>query len=74
MSFMRGALFENLMIPEMLKNRYNRGRTSNFYLWRDRTDHEIEAIVQEAGKILHLKTGHTLSTEEMSPVPGLRWR
>ena len=33
--FAKGALFENLIILELLKHRYNQGLENNLYFWRD---------------------------------------
>ena len=43
---MRGALFENFIIMEMLKRRYNRGKESNLYFYRDSHQHEIDLILK----------------------------
>jgi len=71
-SSMRGPLFENLMISEMLKYRYNRGRTSNLYFWRDRTGHEIDAVVQDGENLIpvEMKSGKTLTSDSFKT---LKW-
>jgi len=46
---MCGALFENWVITELLKQRYNRALVSNPYFWRDNTGNEIDVLVDEAG-------------------------
>jgi predicted AAA+ superfamily ATPase len=35
LSSMRGPFFENLIVSEMLKTRYNAGRRNNLHFWRD---------------------------------------
>lgn len=47
---LRGAIFENMVICEMLKRRYNKGLKSNLYFYRDQTT-EVDVIQEEAGKI-----------------------
>lgn len=42
--FMRGALFENLVINEFIKERYNIGKNADLTFWRDRTGNEIDLI------------------------------
>jgi len=45
---LRGALFENFVLLELLKQRFNRGLRSNFYFWRDRTGNEIDILLDRA--------------------------
>ncbi|HMP91533.1 MAG TPA: ATP-binding protein [Phnomibacter sp.] len=58
----KGALFENLMITEVLKARLNAGLPDNLYYWRDKTGHEIDLILDMGGKpvALELKAGETI--------------
>lgn len=44
---LRGALFENLVILELLKKRLNNGLRSNLFYWRDRTGHEIDLLLDQ---------------------------
>lgn len=49
---LRGSLFENLVILELLKSRLNRGLRSNLFYWKDRTGNEIDILLdQSAGTI-----------------------
>jgi predicted AAA+ superfamily ATPase len=41
---LRSALFENMVINEMLKEHYNAGKDNNFYFYRDKSQHEIDVI------------------------------
>ena len=43
---LRGALFENMVICDQLKGRYNEGKRNNLFFYRDRSQHEID-LVQE---------------------------
>lgn len=43
---MRGALFENFIIMEMLKRRFNQGKESNLYFYRDSHQNEIDLILK----------------------------
>ncbi|MDE7349938.1 MAG: ATP-binding protein [Muribaculaceae bacterium] len=59
---LRGAIFENLAMGELLKSRYNIGREPNLYFYREKTGIEVDAIMME-GTSLHLyemKAGKTL--------------
>ena len=44
---MRGALFENFIVMEMLKRRYNLGKESNLYFYRDSHQNEIDLVIKE---------------------------
>ena len=48
-----------------MKTRTNRALPVNLYYWRDKTGHEIDIIVDEAGKLLpmEIKSGKTANTE-----------
>ena len=47
---LRGAIFENMVVCEMLKKRYNQGLKSNLFFYRDQTA-EVDVIQEEANKI-----------------------
>ena len=50
---LRGALFENLAICELLKGSYNEGKEPRLYFYREKSGIEIDAI-SENGSELHL--------------------
>lgn len=43
----RGALFENLMILEVLKHRLNRGLRPDLYFYRDLQGNEVDLVIHE---------------------------
>jgi predicted AAA+ superfamily ATPase len=45
---LRGAIFENYIVLDFLKNRFNAGKTNNLFFYRDKSQREID-IVQEFG-------------------------
>lgn len=61
----RGALFENLIILELLKHRFNLGESSNLYFWRDHTGNEIDVIMEKGGELvpIELKSGKTVTSQ-----------
>ncbi|MGL6266441.1 MAG: ATP-binding protein [Chitinophagaceae bacterium] len=61
----KGSLFENMIISELLKKRFNKGLTDNLYYWRDKTGNEVDVIVDDAGKLtaIELKSGETISLD-----------
>jgi uncharacterized protein len=59
---MKGHLFENLIINELLKNQYNAGLEDQLYFWRDSQGHEVDAIIEQGGKLnaIEIKSGKTI--------------
>lgn len=61
----KGALFETLIITELLKKRFNEGNLPNLYFWRDKTGHEIDCVLENADTLtpIEIKSGRTISTD-----------
>jgi predicted AAA+ superfamily ATPase len=61
----RGAIFETMVITELIKKRTNKGESINLFYWREKTGREIDIIVDTAGKLLpvEIKAGKTISNE-----------
>jgi predicted AAA+ superfamily ATPase len=61
----KGALFENLIVSELLKKRFNKGKQDNLFFWRDSTGHEIDIIIDEGIKLVpvEIKSSKTINTE-----------
>jgi predicted AAA+ superfamily ATPase len=49
---LRGAIFENLVVLEFFKDRFNKGKLSNLFYYRDKSQREVD-IVQEQGNNLY---------------------
>lgn len=62
---LRGAIFEGMVITELVKHRTNAGQEINLYYWRDKTGHEIDIIIDMGTKLLpiEIKSGKTISSE-----------
>ena len=61
----RGNLFENLIIVELLKQRYNMGLKSNLSFWRDNVGNEIDLLMQNGDSLIpvEIKAGQTVTNE-----------
>ncbi len=57
---LRGQLFENLVLLELMKLHYNRGDNTQFYYYRDNHQNEIDILFQQG---LHLNAVEIKSTE-----------
>jgi predicted AAA+ superfamily ATPase len=61
----RGALFENYIVNEMIKMRFNKGLRSNLFYWRDVSGHEIDIVIDHGATAvgIELKSGMTVVPE-----------
>lgn len=61
----RGAIFETMVIAELVKKRTNKGLPINLFYWRDKTGHEIDLIIDDGGSLLpiEIKSGKTINSE-----------
>ncbi len=61
--YLRGGLFENAVIVNCLKSRYNVGKPSNLFFWRDHLGREIDLIEGEGDKLhaTEIKSGATIN-------------
>ena len=71
---LRGALFENMVILEILKKRFNAGLDNNLYFYRDNHGNEVD-VLQESGYQLNLfeiKSGQTFTSHFLKGLDYLR--
>lgn len=62
---LKGNLFENLVVTEILKYRYNRGKRNNLNFFRDSQGNEIDIIYNVAQNMLpiEVKSGETVAPD-----------
>jgi predicted AAA+ superfamily ATPase len=48
---LRGSLFENMVILELLKKRYNAGMDNNLYFYRDNHGNEVDVLQENGYKV-----------------------
>ncbi len=62
---MRGALFENFIIMETMKRRYNLGKESNLYFFRDSHQNEIDLVMKSNSGLcgIEIKSSMTFHTD-----------
>lgn len=51
-SHFRGALFENYVIMEILKQKFNQGSNSGFYYWKENNGLEIDLLIDTGSKMI----------------------
>lgn len=49
---LRGAIFENMVVVDMLKRRFNEGLRNNLFFYRDKSGKEVD-VLQEEGAGVH---------------------
>ena len=62
---LRGSLFENFVISEFLKNRFNNGQTDNLFFFRDNTGNEVDLICDHGQKTdaVEVKSSQTIAPD-----------
>lgn len=62
---MRGTLFENWVVSELIKGRHNLARSDNLFFWRDNTGAEVDILAERAGVLLpiEVKSGMTIASD-----------
>lgn len=63
--YLRGGLFENLVINEMSKRYLNKGERPNFTFWRDSTGNEIDLLIRNEADVqaIEIKSGQTYDSD-----------
>lgn len=61
----RGSLFENMVILDFLKRRFNAGKSNNLYFWRDNVGNEIDLLIESGSERIpvEIKSGQTISND-----------
>lgn len=62
---LRGAIFENWIIAEILKSFVNRGKEAPLYFWRDQHGHEIDLVIDNGRDLdlIEIKSGKTFNRD-----------
>ena len=62
--YMKGSLFENLILNEFIKRSFNQGENRLPYYWQDNHGKEIDCLLVNGEKItaVEIKSGKTIST------------
>mgnify|MGYP005819785909 CR=1 FL=1 len=62
--YMKGSLFENLILNEFIKRSFNRGENRQPYYWKDSHGKEIDCLLANGERLtaVEIKSGKTMST------------
>ena len=71
---LRGALFENLVILELMKYRFNKGAAANIYYYRDNHKNEVDVIIKYGNELIpiEIKSAETFHGEFLKNVSYLQ--
>ncbi len=58
---MRGVIFENYVVMEVIKYRYNRGYMNGVYFYRDSNQNEVDIILKEEGEITAIEVKSSMT-------------
>lgn len=80
--YMRGALFENLIVSELLKRRIFAGKSDDLYFWRDSNGIEIDVIEEDNAELnaYEIKASETMNSaffsniKKIKDTAGIKWR
>jgi uncharacterized protein len=69
---LRGFIFENWIITELMKTYLNTGKEAPFYFWRDQHGHEVDLVIDhgEQLELYEIKSG---LTPDVNWVDGINW-
>lgn len=71
---LRGNLFENMVVVDMLKQRYHQGESANLYFYRDKSQHEVDVVQVEGMRLrgYEIKSGTTFHPDWLRNLNYLR--
>ena len=71
---MRGALFETLMVSELMKTAFNQAKPNDLHFWRDHRGEEIDVVIERNGVLqaMEFKSGATVASDWFKPIK--RWQ
>ncbi|MBW2644233.1 MAG: DUF4143 domain-containing protein [Deltaproteobacteria bacterium] len=71
---LRGGLYENLIVLEILKYFLNRGKRPDFYFFRDHHGNEVDLLIRRQGKLfpVEIKSSATFSKNFLKGIDKFR--
>ena len=63
--YLRGEIFENMVINEYVKQQFSQGKETSFYFWRDSNQNEVDLLIENADSLeaIEIKSSATLNTK-----------
>lgn len=71
--YLRGGLFESMILSDLLKKRYHHGLPPNVYFWRDKLGTEVDCILEEGARLIpiEIKSSATIQPDMFEGL--LKW-
>jgi len=71
-----GAIFENMVVIELLKMRLNRGELPNLYYYRDSNGNEIDVLLPTGNGLtaVEIKSASTFYAKQFAPIERIKQR
>src|SRR5690348_2452085 len=62
---LKGSLFENYIIVEFIKDRYNRNIALDLFFWRDNTGNKMDLVIDKGTHLypMEIKAGKTVTND-----------
>ena len=63
--YLRGGLFESMIISDFFKKCYHQGFPPNVYFWRDKLGNEVDCLLEEGSRLIpiEIKSSATVQSE-----------
>lgn len=63
--YLKGNIFENFIVSDIIKYDYNRGNLANFYFWQDSNANKVDLIIDNGQDVtaIEIKAGSTIRSE-----------
>jgi predicted AAA+ superfamily ATPase len=63
--YLRGGLFESMILSDLLKQRFNAGLMPNLYFWRDKSGHEVDCLLEYGERLvpIEIKSSQTINSD-----------
>jgi hypothetical protein len=63
--YLRGGIFESMVVIDLLKQRFNAGKNANLYFWRDKSGLEVDCLLDRAQELvpIEIKSAQTIHSD-----------
>ncbi|MDR2907133.1 MAG: ATP-binding protein [Bacteroidales bacterium] len=63
--YLRGELFENMVVSEIVKTHFFEGKEPQLYFWRDSNKHEVDLLIETGGQLqaIEIKSSATMKPD-----------
>lgn len=72
--YLRGNLFESMILADLYKQRFNAGFVPNLYFWRDKSGLEVDCLLEQASHLIpiEIKSAETINADFFGPL--IKWK